>query len=188
MISRLVLLFIALGVLAVLLYMQNNGAGGGGENATVQSSSPELGMVATGAQIIETGADGKPLYSLNASRISQPMPDGTIYLTDPVLHYTPSAGNPWVLTAQQGQLPQSAQTAELSGSVHAEGKPQGSSQLLNFDTSVLHVDMQQQLATTAAAVRVQQAGNRITARGMRANLKSGELELYHDVNGILVQR
>lgn len=188
MISRMVLLVIALAVLAVLLYMQNNGAGGGAESPVVQSSQPELGMLATGAQIIETGADGKPLYSLNASRISQPKPDGTIYLTDPVLHYTPTAGNPWVLTAKQGQLPQSAQTAELSGSVHAEGKPQGSSQLLNFDTSVLHVDMQKQLATTAAVVRVRQAGNQLTARGMRANLKSGQLELYHDVNGILVRR
>lgn len=186
MISRMVLLIIALAVLAVLLYMQNNGAGGGVEGPTVQPSTPEPGMVAIGAQIIQTGADGKPLYSLDATRISQPMPDGTIYLTNPVLHYTPSVGNPWVVTAEQGQLPQSAQTAELSGSVHAEGKPEGSSQLLDFDTSVLHVDMQQQLATTAAVVHVQQAGNRLNARGMRANLKSGELELYHDVNGILV--
>jgi LPS export ABC transporter protein LptC len=184
-ISRLVLLFIALAVLAVLLYMQRGGIGGT-ESTVAQSGAPEPGMVAIGAQIIETGADGKPLYTLNAARISQPMPDGTIYLTSPVLHYTPAAGNPWVLTAEQGQLPQSAQTADLSGSVHAEGKPQGSSQLLDFDTSVLHVDMQRQLATTTAVVHVQQAGNRLTARGMRANLKSDELELYHDVSGVLV--
>jgi LPS export ABC transporter protein LptC len=185
-ISRVVLLLIALAVLAVLLYMQRGGIGGGTESTVAQSSAPEPGMVAIGAQIIETGSDGKPLYTLNATRITQPMPDGTIYVTSPVLHYTPSAGNPWVLTAKQGQLPQSAQTADLSGSVHAEGKPQGSSQLLDFDTSVLHVDMQQQLATTTAVVHVQQAGNRLTARGMRANLKSGEIELYHDVSGVMV--
>ncbi len=185
MISRMVLLFIALAVLAVLLYMQR-GAVGGAENAAVQSSAPEPGMVAIGAHIIETGDDGQPLYRLDATRISQPTPDGTIYVTNPVLHYTPPASNPWVLTARQGQLPQSAQTADLSGSVHAEGKPQGSLQLLNFDTSVLHVDMQQQLATTAAVVHVQQAGNRLTGRGMHANLKSGELQLYHDVSGVLL--
>jgi LPS export ABC transporter protein LptC len=184
LIGRLVFLCIALAVLAVLLYMQR-GAGASAASTTALLA-PEPGMVAIGAQIIETGDDGQPLYRLDAQRITQPMPDGTIYLTDPTLHYTPAGGNPWVLTAQQGQLPQSAQMADLSGAVHAEGKPQGSSQLLNFNTSTLHVDMQQQLATTAAVVHVEQAGNLLTARGMHANLKSGQLELYHDVSGVLL--
>lgn len=188
MAGRLIFLILAVSALAALLsYLQRSGGGAGTETTAAQSAAPEPGLVAIGAQIIQTGDDGHPLYRLDSARISQPVANGTIYLTDPILHYTPPGGNPWVVTALQGQLPQSAQTADLNGSVHAEGTPQGASQMVRFDTSTLHVDMQQQLATTPAVVHVQQAGDLLTGRGMRANLKSGQLELFRDVSGVLIQ-
>ena len=57
---------------------------------------------------------------------------------------------------------------------------------MHFDTSVLHVDMQQQLATTDVEVHSDWAGSRLRGRGMRADLKSGELQLFKDVSGVLV--
>lgn len=186
MIGRILLLALALGLLAVLLYMQEP------QNSTraavaAQAAAPEPGFVALGAQIIETGDDGQPLYTLDARRIEQPMPEGTIYLTDPVLHYQPPGASPWVLTAQRGQLPQSAENADLSGMVSANGKPQGSTRTIHFSTATLHVDMQQQLATTSSVVHVDWAGSQLSGRGMRADLKSGQIELFHDVKGVMVR-
>jgi LPS export ABC transporter protein LptC len=184
MIGRIVFLLVAVAILAVLLYMQEP-EGSNPASTAAQTQAAEPGFVALDAQIIETGDNGQPVYTLDAKRIEQPMPQGIVYLTDPVLHYEPQGGNPWVLTAQQGQLPQSGHTADLSGDVHAEGKPEGSPQLMHFSTNRLHVDMQQQLATTAAQVHVEWAGSLLSGRGMRADLKSGELQLFKDVSGVL---
>src|SRR5579875_3750472 len=153
MIGRILFLLVAVAVLAVLLYLQEP-EGGNPANTAAQNNSSGPGFVALGAQIIETGDNGKPLYTLDAQRIAQPVPQGTIYLTSPVLHYEPPGANPWVLTAQQGQLPQSAQNADLSGMVNASGIPQGSQRTIRFRTSTLHVDMQRQLASTPAMVHI----------------------------------
>ena len=186
MIARIFFLVLALAVLAVLLYMQEpESAGPAGPAA--QNASGEPGFVALGAEIIQTGDDGKPLYRLQAQRIAQPVPQGTIYLTDPVLHYQPPAANPWVLSADQGQLPQSAHTADLSGNVQADGKPSGSTQVMHISTDSLHVDMQQQLATTPAVVHVRWAGSLMRGTGLRANMKSGEFELMENVSGTIVR-
>jgi LPS export ABC transporter protein LptC len=185
-IGRILFLVAAVAVLVALLYMQEPESSNPA-NSSAQTQTAEPGFVALGAQIIETGDNGEPLYTLDATRIEQPMPQGDVYLTNPVLHYEPAGGNAWVLTAQQGQLPQNGHTADLSGNVTAQGKPPGSPQIIHFNTSQLHVDMQQQLATTAARVHVDWAMSLLTGRGMRADLKSGELQLFKDVRGVLTR-
>ncbi|HEX4023792.1 MAG TPA: LPS export ABC transporter periplasmic protein LptC [Steroidobacteraceae bacterium] len=184
MIFRVIILVLALIALGVLLYLQRPESGGSATTAA-QAASAEPGFVAIGAELIETGDDGKPLYRLDADRISQPTPDGLIYLTAPILHYQPPGASPWVLTARQGELPQNAHVADLRGAVHAEGKPQGSNELMRMDTDTLHVDMQQQLATTPAVVHLHWAGSLLTGRGMHANLKTGRLVLMREVSGVL---
>jgi LPS export ABC transporter protein LptC len=185
MIGRILFLLVAVAVLAVLLYMQEPESGNPA-TTPAQTAASEPGFVALSAQIIQTGDNGQPLYSLDAERISQPMPQGTIYLTAPVLHYEPPGANPWVLTAQQGQLPQNAQNADLSGMVNASGIPQGSQRMIHFSTSTLHVDMQKQLATTPAMVHIDWGGSLVSGLGMHADLKSGEVELFHAVNGTVM--
>src|SRR6185437_8786793 len=95
---RILFLLFAVAVLTVLLYMQEPGSNNSAATPA-QTSAPEPGFVALSAQIIETGDNGQPLYTLDAQRIAQPVPDGTIYLTSPVLHYEPAGATPWVLTA-----------------------------------------------------------------------------------------
>jgi LPS export ABC transporter protein LptC len=92
-----------------------------------------------------------------------------------------------VLTAQQGQLPQSAQNADLSGAVNVSGIPQGSRRMIRFRTSTLHVDMQKQLATTSAVVQIDWGGSVVNGHGMNADLKSGAVKLFHAVNGAIVR-
>lgn len=184
MIHRFLFAVLALGALGALFYLQQSESGGN-ETAAGDVESTEPGYIANGAELIETGEDGHPLFRLNAERIEQPTPQGIIFLTAPKLDYQPEAGNHWTLTAERGQLPQDARTAELAGTVHAEGRPSGSTELMRIATEQLHLDMKQQLATSSAKVRVDWAGNTLRGRGMSADIKNDRLQLAGDVHGVL---
>jgi len=175
---------LALGALGVLFYLQQSD-NGGADSTVADVESTEPGYIATNAELIETGDDGAPLFRLDAERIEQPTPEGIIFLTAPKLDYQPEAGNHWRLVAQRGQLPQDARTAELAGSVHADGRPTGSTEPLHIVTEQLHLDMKQQLATSAAMVRVDWAGNTLRGRGMSADIRNDRLQLAGDVRGVL---
>ena len=108
MILRLLFALFSLTVLGALLYMQQS-EGDRGDLGASETVVGEPGYAAIRAELIETGADGHPLYRLDADRIEQPQPQGTILLTAPRLEYEPEqAGNHWILTALHGQLPQDA--------------------------------------------------------------------------------
>lgn len=185
MIVRVIVALLAFALLAVLLHLQQP-AGGAPEGAALGGVPPALpGFVALGAELVETGDNGQPLYRLDAARIAQPQPQGLIFLSDPTLQYQPPRGNPWVVTASRGELPESARTAELMGAVHAQGKPMGSDELLRIDTDRLHVDMRQQLATTTDMVHIVWADRLLRGRGMRADLLNGRVALFRDVSGVL---
>jgi LPS export ABC transporter protein LptC len=185
MILRLLFALGSVAILAALLYFQD-ADNGGGESTANDYASVEPGYAAVHAQLIETGEDGLPLYRLDAERIEQPQPQGDISLTDPKLDYQPDPGNHWTLTAQHGQMPQDARTAELTGQVHAEGRPSGSDSLMRIDTEQLHLDMTEHLATSATSVRVDWGGDRLYGRGMRADLKNDRLQLASKVRGALL--
>jgi LPS export ABC transporter protein LptC len=184
MIHRILFAVLALGALGTLFYLQQS-EGGNGEAPLADVESTEPGYIATGAELIETGEDGYPLFLLNAERIEQPSPQGVIFMTAPKLDYQPESGNHWTLTAQRGQLPQDARTAELFGTVHAQGRPEGSNDVMRIATEQLHLDMNQQLATSAVMVRVDWAGNTLRGRGMSADIRNDRLQLAGEVRGVL---
>jgi LPS export ABC transporter protein LptC len=187
MMLRMLFAVVALAALGTLFYLQQSD-NGGGEAIVADVESTEPGYIANGAELIETGDDGRPLFHLEATRIEQPSPRGTIFLSEPKLDYQPETGNHWTLSAQRGQLPQDASTAELAGAVHADGRPSGSTELMHIATEQLHLDMQQKVATTAAKVRVDWAGNVLRGRGMRADIMNDQLQLAGDVHGVLAAR
>jgi LPS export ABC transporter protein LptC len=185
MIWRLLFALASISILGALLYFQD-ADNGSGENAGAEPTAVASGYSALHAELIETGPDGQPLYRLDADRIEQPQPQGTVFLTNPKLDYQPEAGNPWTLTAQSGQMPQDARTADLHGNVRAEGRPSGSETPMRIDTEQLHLDMAQQLATSPTLVRVDWGAYRLDGRGMRADLKNDRLQLASKVRGVLV--
>lgn len=185
MIARFVLAALMLGTLAALLYVKESDNGAAGEAALTEAAASEPGFSALHAELVETGEDGAALYRLTADRMEQPQPQGTIFLTAPQLDYQPAAGEIWHLHALHGQLPQDARTAELSGTVHGEGTPEGSDALLRFDTEDLQLDMQTNIATSAGDVSVEWDGNRLFGRGMTADLAHNQLQVQADVHGTL---
>jgi LPS export ABC transporter protein LptC len=184
MILRVLFAVVALAALGTLFYLQQFD-NGGNDTVVADVESTEPGYIANGAELIETDDDGHPLFRLDAERIEQPAPRGTIFLTAPKLDYQPETGNHWTLSAQRGQLPQDASTAELAGTVHADGRPSGSAEMMHIVTEQLHLDMKQKVATTAAKVRVDWAGNVLRGRGMRADIMNDRLQLAGDVHGVL---
>jgi LPS export ABC transporter protein LptC len=186
MIHRVLFAVLALAALGMLFYLQQSDSTGS-DTIAADVESTEPGYIASGAELIETGDDGHPLFRLNAERIEQPAPSGTIFLSAPKLDYQPEPGNHWTLNAQRGQLPQDASSAELAGAVHAEGRPSGSTELMHITTEQLHLDMKQQVASTAAKVRVDWAGNVLRGRGMRADIMNDRLQLAGDVHGVLAR-
>jgi LPS export ABC transporter protein LptC len=185
MILRLLFALCSVAILSALLYFQD-ADNGSGEGAANELPAPDPGFAAVHGHLIQTGEDGLPLYRLDADYIEQPQPQGTIYLTSPKLDYQPAPGNHWTLTALKGQMPQDAHNADLAGDVHAQGVPNGSDSVMRIDTDQLQLDMTQQLATSASAVRVDWGGNRLNGHGMRADLKNDTLQLASKVHGVLL--
>jgi LPS export ABC transporter protein LptC len=184
MMLRLLFALGSVAILAALLYLQDSDSGGSDVNPP-ELGSTEPGFAAVRAQLIETGEDGLPLYRLYADRLEQPQPGGLVFLTNPKLDYQVEHGNHWTLTAQQGQMPQNALSADLSGTVHAEGLPTGSQTLMRIDTEELHLDMTQHLATSPVLVRVSWGHDRLDGHGMRADLQNDTLTLASRVHGVL---
>jgi LPS export ABC transporter protein LptC/lipopolysaccharide transport protein LptA len=181
MIWRILFALISLTALGALLYVRQSDSAS--DVSTVQALPAELGYVATDGDLVETGEDGHPLYRLDAERIEQPSPQGLIYLTAPRLIYQIAPDDHWTLTALRGQLPQDAQYADLSGTVHAEGHPSGSASLMHIDTEILHLDMPQQIATSPSKVATWWNGMTLTGVGMRYEMKRNALELQSDFHG-----
>jgi LPS export ABC transporter protein LptC len=186
MMMRIFIAVLSFALLSVLLYVVQPGSGER-ESAASGAVVAQPGFVALGAELIETGDDGRALFRLEADRIAQPTPQGLIFLTDPMLQYQPEGGNPWVVTATRGELPQTASSAELEGAVHAEGKPLGSNDVMRIDTEALHLDMASRLATSSEPVRINWADRLLRGRGMRADLLNGKLSLSADVSGVLAR-
>ena len=183
MIWRILFALISMTALGALLYLRQSD--NGAETSAAQAPPAEPGYVAIHGELVQTGDNGHALYRLNADRIEQPSPRGMIYLTSPHLDYQADSGDHWILTARQGQLPQEADYADLTGSVHAEGHPNGSASLMRIDTDVLHLNMPDQVATTGAKVTARWAGRTLSGRGMSYQMKRNELELQADVHGAI---
>jgi len=142
------------------------------------------GYVATGAELIDTGADGQPQYSLHATQIAQPSPNADIELTAPQLVY--HGDTAWTLTAARGLLPPAAQQVSLQGDVVAQAQRAGASPLV-LRTASLNVDMEARTADSSDAVAMEWGRNRLWANGLHADMNSDALRLKSPVHGEVAQ-
>jgi LPS export ABC transporter protein LptC len=88
----------------------------------------------------------------------------------------------WVMTAATGKLPADGRTVELEGDVRLTGLDAGSEPAV-IRTERMTLDVDASVATTAEPVRIEMGKNAITARGLRADLKTDRLQLEADVHG-----
>ncbi len=158
------------------------GRGAPEPSGAAASAVVDPGYIATGAEIIQTGPDGQPLYRLRARRVEQPQAGAEIRVTEPRLSYQEGSGPQWTLRADTGVLPANAERAELAGSVHAVAM-RPDEPPLEIRTDRLSIDMERELVTTADPVSIIWGRDQVTAIGMRADLKADTLRLESRVHG-----
>ena len=186
MIFRLFALLTIVAVIAALLFLSRQ------ESvtptpATVQESGWEEGYSAQQAKLVATGVDGLPLYTLNAASIRQLPNEGQVQLTQVQMTFRDTEGNPWIATADQGELQQPAQQVELTGNVHVSGTISGASGDAQIFAPTLSVDVRTDVVSTKDPARMLWSGRQLDSTGLIANLKDHRVELESAVHGSFPQ-
>jgi lipopolysaccharide export system protein LptC len=153
------------------------------EPVAAQPRAVEPGYAAKDAELIETGADGRPLYRLNAKTIRQSPADGSVQLDEVRMSYRGESTNQWSLSATQGVLRENNERIELAGDVRVVGIMAGTSDLAQIRTERLSFDAVNQIATTPEPVTLALGRNELHGAGLYASLKDRQVRLESGVHG-----
>ncbi|HEY5103069.1 MAG TPA: LPS export ABC transporter periplasmic protein LptC [Steroidobacteraceae bacterium] len=146
--------------------------------------SEDLGYGARDAQLIETGADGRPKYTVNAKLIEEHPKDGSVELQTVHMILNDTGGNAWTVDAQHGAIVGNGDDIDLSGNVHVAGLLPGTDAPADIASERLSFDTHTQVVTSAAPVTLSWAGRQVHAIGIVANLKDSQVQLESAVHGI----
>lgn len=151
--------------------------------APASRPAEELGYGARDAKLIETGADGKPMYTLNAKSIEQHPKDDSVQLQVVHMIFDDVDGNRWTVDAQHGDIVSDGANIDLSGDVHVAGLLPGTDQPADIASDRLSFDTHTNVVTSADPVILTWAGRQIHAVGIVANLKDSRVQLESAVHG-----
>jgi len=151
---------------------------------TVVEEPRDPGYAARDAKLVQTGADGRPLYTVNADVIRQRPNDNTIELEQAKLGFYDTNGSLWTARGEHGQVGQNTGVVELADDVHVNGTPQGSQQSAEISTNRLKFDTNTKIASTKDSVTLTWSGQEIKGKGMRATLNDGRVQLESAVHGL----
>jgi LPS export ABC transporter protein LptC len=180
-------LLAALGVVAILglAFLLGRQGQTPGKPAESTGQPVDFGYVALDTEVVQTGDDGKPQYTLSAARIEQVPGSGDVDAHTLTLHYAPDDAQHWTLAAREALLPGGGTLLHLVGDVQVRGKPPGSALIAQIDTQRLDYDTRSQDVSTRDDVHVTWGGLLLDAHGMSANLKQGLVSLESKVHGRL---
>lgn len=156
---------------------ENSGASSAGAPAH------DPGYSALQARLVQTGADGRPIYTLDAAQIQQQPNDGVVELQQVKLGFRDTSGNEWTARALHGQLVQGSGVVRLSGDVHVNGLLPGTEQPAEMTTEHLAFDTKSEVVATRDPVTLVMSGRKLDAHGMVASLKEGHVQLESAVHG-----
>jgi LPS export ABC transporter protein LptC len=153
-------------------------------HAPANRPAEDLGYGARDAQLIETGADGRPKYTLNAKLIEQHPKDQSVQLQTVHMILNDENGNPWTVDAQHGAIVGDGVNIDLSGEVHVAGLLPGTAEPADIRSDRLSFDTQADIVRSADPVTFSWAGRQIHSVGIVANLKDSHVQLESAVHGI----
>lgn len=170
-------------LLAVAWLALNGQQNGPAAPRTAAISPPTPGYSARDAVLIETGADGRPMYTLRAAEIRQ-QPDSQVALLDRVqMTFHDAAGRMWQGRADHGRVLEGASQVDLSGMVAVTGQLPGSTQPAEIATDQLSIDTRSEVVSTQDPVTLDWGGQHMSARGLVARLREQRFTLESDVHG-----
>ncbi len=182
MIYRLVALVALLALIVGLVLLTAPQRESGARTSTGQPLH-DPGYSAIQAQLVQTGADGRPLYTLDAAQIQQQPNRGLVELEQVRLGFRDETGNQWTARAARGQVAQGSGVVQLDGDVHVAGILPGTAEPAEIVSDHLAFDTNAQLVTTQAPVTIFMSGRELAARGLVANLKERRVHLESAVHG-----
>lgn len=149
-------------------------------------SERDPGYSATDAVIVQTGADGLPRYRLEAERVEQDPQSLKVSLHELRFETHTRDGEPWRVRAPDGSLSADAQRLDLSGgvTVSTQGNtPDGARGSLQMVTARLQYDLESSQMRAPGEVKVSLQGHELAAKGLEANLRSGQVRLQSQIRG-----
>lgn len=184
MMYRLLGVLIAVALIGAM-YFFSSGSGGPSAPAAAGPPAEAPGYAARNAEIVETGDDGRPLYTLTAQQVRQHPNDNRIQLDAPRMTYIASDGLPWHVRARSGQVREDGARVELFGEVHLNGEMPGAEAPTVIDTSILSFDTKKEIVSTKAPLTLDWNGRKLAAVGMTVNLIDHKVKLESRINGRL---
>jgi LPS export ABC transporter protein LptC len=181
-IGRLLTLLVGVALIAGI-YFLSRGPGVSDTQKTAETPVEEPGYAARNASLIETGDDGRPLYTLLADRVRQHPNDNRVQLDAPRMTYVASDGNTWHVRARSGQIRNDGANVELYGEVHVNGEVPGNAAPAVIDTSVLSFDTKTEIVTTHAPVSIDWNGLKLSGTGLTAKLPDHQIKLESRIHG-----
>lgn len=151
--------------------------------AAVRAKRLNPGYAAQNAVLIETGPDGRPMYTLHASEIREQPTSQAVRLLDVTLEFRDPHGGVWNGRANEGLVSSGAAHVALSGAVTLTGALPESTAPLSISTDRLAVDTRSDVVTTTDPVVLEWNGEQVSARGLVAQLKDQRVTLESDVHG-----
>jgi LPS export ABC transporter protein LptC len=179
LVALLALVALVVGVV-VLSGQQREASAPPGVSAPLQ----DPGYSAVQARLVQTGADGLPVYTLDAAQIQQQPDAGLVELQQVLLGFRDPSGNQWTARAHRGELAQGSSIVRLFGDVHVSGIVPGTDQSAEFISEHIQYDTNAQIVSTHDPVTVIMSGRELNATGMVASLKDRQLQLESAVHGI----
>jgi LPS export ABC transporter protein LptC len=175
-------------LLAVLLliggiYYFSSGPGVSDAPKAAGERADDSGYAARNAQLIETGDDGRPIYTLLADRIRQHTNDNRVQLDQPRMTFVASDGNTWHVQSRAGQIRDDGVNVILYGDVHVNGELPGSEAPAVIDTSILSFDTKKEIVTTHAPVTLDWNGRKLSGTGLIAKLPDHLVRLESRIHG-----
>lgn len=158
----------------------------GRDGADIELGEPgqQRGYYLSDATLTETGADGRPRFVVHARTIEQRLSDQGVELDDLALDYRTRDFGLWHATAREGFMPADRQSLQLSGDVTVTGAQSHSQAVIR--TERLGYDIAHGVVQTDDPVAVRFGEHVLNARGLRAELNAGTLQLESNVHGRFV--
>jgi lipopolysaccharide export system protein LptC len=182
MIARLLPLLALLALIIALVVF----SGPQRETAVVTTAAApphDPGYSARDARLVQTGADGKPIYTLDAAQIQQQPNRGVVDMQQVQLGFRDTSGNQWTARSRHGELGQDTGIVILSGDVHVSGTLPGTQEATEMMSERLEFDTNAEVASTQDPVTILMSGRKLDATGMTASLKDRRLQLESNVHG-----
>jgi LPS export ABC transporter protein LptC len=152
--------------------------------ATARRAGSQEGYSARDAELIQTGPDGLPLYTIDAATVRQLPATGRVRLSE-VRMSVHNGADRWTATAERGEILRGSKRIELHGHVRVSASIHGSHSPIRIATDSLSFNSRVDIVSTAEPVTLTWSGQRVTARGLVANLKAHRLRLVSLVHAII---